>query len=103
MAKGWDRLSLEVNTRPVHVERDISRDDLLAPAQEGTALLLAACLACGLMASVLFVFFPLLLITLAGIDLGAWLMGSVLVGALLSGAVLFVWEIRSRRDFAEEL
>ena len=103
MAKGWDRLSLEANTRPIRVERDISQEDLLAPAQEGTALLLAACLACGLMASVLFVFFPLLLVTLAGIDLGAWLMGSVLVGALLSGAFLFVWEIRSRRDFAGEL
>ena len=63
MAKGWDRLSLEANTRPIRVERDISQEDLLAPAQEGTALLLAACLASGLMASVLFVFFPLLLVT----------------------------------------
>jgi type IV secretory pathway TrbD component len=103
MSKGWERLSLEVNTRPVRVERDISRADLLAPAQEGIALLLAACLACGLMASLLYVFFPLLLITFAGFDLGAWLMGSVLVAALLSGALLFVWEIRSRRDFLGEL
>ena len=103
MPKGWDRLSLKVNTRPVRVERDISREDLLAPAQEGTALLLAACLASGLMASVLYVFFPLLLITFAGLDLGAWLLGSVLVCALLSGAFLFVWEIRSRRDFVNEL
>lgn len=103
MAKGWDRLSLEVNTRPIRVERDISREDLLAPAQEGIALLLAACLACGLMLSVLYVFFPLVLITFAGFDLGAWLMGSVLAGALLSGAFLFVWEIRSRRDFVNEL
>ena len=103
MSKGWDRLSLEVNTRPVRVERDISRDDLLTPAQEGIALLLAACLACGLMASLLYVFFPLLLITFVGYDLGAWLMGAVLAGALLSGAFLFVWEIRSRRDFADEL
>jgi hypothetical protein len=103
MAKGWDRASLEVNTRPVRVERDISREDLLAPGQEGIALLLAACLACGLMLSVLYVFFPLLLITFVGFDLGAWLMGSVLVGALLSAAILFVWEIRSRRDFADGL
>ena len=103
MAKGWERLSFEVNTRPVRVERDISREDLLAPAQEGVARLLAACLACGLMFSLLYVFFPLLLITFAGVDLGAWLMGSVLVGALLSAAVLFVWEIRSRRDFAAEI
>jgi hypothetical protein len=103
MAKGWDRLSLEANTRPIRFERNISREDLLAPAQEGTALLLAACLACGLMLSILFVFFPLLLITFAGFDLGAWLMGSVLVVALLSAVWLFVWEIRSRRDFAAEL
>jgi type IV secretory pathway TrbD component len=103
MSKGWDRVSLTVNTRPIRVERDISRDDLLAPAQEGIALLLAACLACGLMLSLLYVFFPLLLITFAGFDLGAWLMGSVLVGALLSAAFLFVWEIRSRRDLADEL
>jgi type IV secretory pathway TrbD component len=103
MPKDWERLSLEVNTRPVRVERDITRADLLTPAQEGIALLLAACLACGLLASLLYVFFPLLLITFAGFDLGAWLMGSVLVGSLLSGAFLFVWEIRSRRDFANEL
>jgi hypothetical protein len=103
MAKGWERPSLEANTRPIRVERDIGRKDLLAPAQEGTALLLAACLACGLMLSILFVFFPLLLITFAGFDLGAWLMGSVLVVALLSAVWLFVWEIRSRRDFAAEL
>jgi type IV secretory pathway TrbD component len=103
MPKGWDRVSLDVHTRPVRVERDISREDLLAPAQEGIVLLLAACLACGLMLSLLYVFFPLLLITFAGFDLGAWLMGSVLVGALLSAAFLFVWEIRSRRDFAAEL
>ena len=72
MPKHWDRVSLEVNTRPIRVERDIRREDLLAPAY-------------------------------AGFDLGAWLVGSVLVGALLSAAVLFVWEIRSRRDFAAEL
>ena len=103
MPKGWDRVSLDVHTRPIRVERDISREDLLAPAQDGIALLLAACLACGLMLSLLYVFFPLLLVTFAGFDLGAWLMGAVLVGALLSGAFRFVSEIRSRRDFAAEL
>ena len=103
MSKGWERASLEVNTRPIRVERDIRREDLLVPAYEGIVLLLAGCLACGLMLSFLYVFFPLLLITFAGFDLGAWLMGSVLVGALVSAALLFVWEIRSRRDFAAEL
>jgi hypothetical protein len=101
--KGWDRTSIEMNTRPIRVERDIRREDLLTPAQEGTALLLAACLGCGVMISLLFVFFPLLLVTFAGADLGAWLMGLVLVTAITSAAFLFVWEHRSRRDFVNEL
>jgi hypothetical protein len=92
-----------MNTRPIRVERDIRREDLLTPSQEGTALLLAACLGCGVMISLLFVFFPLLLVTFAGLDLGAWLMGLVLVTAITSAAFLFVWEHRSRRDFVNEL
>jgi hypothetical protein len=103
VAKGWERASIDLNTRPVRVERDIRREDLLAPSHDHTVVLLAVCLLCGAMLSVLYVFFPLLLITFAGIDLGAWLIGSVLVGALASAIVLFAWELRARRDFAEEL
>lgn len=103
MPKGWDRLSIEVNTRPIRVERDIRREDLLAPAYQGTTLLVAGCLCCGLMLSVLYVLFPLLLVTFAGIDLGAWLMGSVLVGAVVNAAALFIWELRSRRHFVADL
>ena len=103
MAKGWDRLSLEVNTRPIRVERDIRREDLLSPSSEGTAFLVGACLLCGLMFSVLYVFFPLLLMTFAGFDLGGWLLGAVLVGAVASAIGLYAWEMRSRRDFLNEL
>lgn len=103
VAKGWERASIDLYTRPVRVERDIRREDLLAPSHERTGLLLAACLLCGAMLSVLYVFFPLLLITFAGFDLGGWLMGSVLVGALAGAIVLFAWELRARRDFANEL
>ena len=92
-----------MNTRPIRVERDIRREDLLAPAYAGTTLLVAGCLCCGLMLSVLYVFFPLLLITFAGIDLGAWLMGCVLVGAVINAAALFIWELRSHRDFVNDL
>jgi hypothetical protein len=103
VAKGWDRLSLEVNTRPIRVERDIRREDLLAPSSESIGLLVGACLLCGVMLSVLYVFFPLLLITFAGFDLGGWLLGSVLVGAVASTVGLYVWEVRSRRDFVNDL
>jgi hypothetical protein len=99
----WDRPSFELNTRPTRAERDIRREDLLAPSHDGPVLLAAACLACGLMLSVLYVFFPLLLIAFAGFDLGGWLLGSVLVGAVASAIGLYVWDVRARRDFLNEL
>lgn len=103
VAKGWERPSIDLNTRPVHVQRDIRREDLLAPANDRLALLAAACLLCGVMLSVLYVFFPLLLITFVGFDLGGWLLGLVLAGAVASAIALFVSELRARRDFLNEL
>ena len=103
VAKGWERASVDLYSRPDRVQRDIRREDLLAPADDRTVFLLGACLLCGAMLSVLYVLFPLLLITFAGFDLGGWLMGSVLVGALASAIILFVAELRVRRDFANEL
>jgi hypothetical protein len=66
-------------------------------------VLAAICLLCGLMLSVLYVYFPLLLITFAGFHLGGWLMGSVVVGAVASAVVLYRWERRDERDFVNEL
>jgi protein-S-isoprenylcysteine O-methyltransferase Ste14 len=103
VAKGWERASIDLNTRPVRVQRDIRREDFLPPSNDRAVPLLAACLLCGVMLSVLYVFFPLLLISFAGIDLGAWLIGSVLAVALASAILLFVWELRARRAFADEL
>ena len=99
----WERASFQVNTRPIKVERDIWRDDLLTPSHERPIVLAALCLLCGLLLSVLYVYFPLLLITFAGFDLGGWLMGSVAVGAVASAVVLYRWERRDERDFLSEL
>lgn len=99
----WERPSFELNTRPIKVERDIRREDLLAPRHERTIVLAAECLLCGVMLSVLYVYFPLLLVTFAGFHLGTWLMGSVLVGAVASAVALYVWERRDERDFLNEL
>jgi hypothetical protein len=101
--RDWERSSFEMNTRPIKVERDIRREDLLAPSHERPVVLAALCLLCGLMLSVLYVYFPLLLITFAGFDLGGWLMGSVVVGAVASAVVLYRWERRDERDFLNEL
>ena len=99
----WERASFQMNTRPVKVERDIRRADLLAPSHSHSVVLAAMCLLCGLMLSVLYVYLPLLLITFAGFDLGGWLMGSVVVGALAGAVVLYRWERRDEREFVNEL
>jgi hypothetical protein len=99
----WDRPSFEINTRPIKVKRKIGREDLLAPTHERPLVLGAACLLCGLMIAVLYVYFPLLLVTFAGFDLGGWLMGSVALGAVASAVLLYRWERRDERDFLNEL
>ena len=101
--RGWDRPSFEANTKPIKVARDIRREDLLAPSHTHPLVLAALCLFCGVMLSVLYVYFPLLLITFAGFDLGGWLMGSVALGAVASAVALYVWQRRDERDFVSEL
>ena len=102
MPKGWERASIGMNTRPNRVERDIRREDLLAPSGGRLATLFAECLLCGVLAAVLYVFFPLLLIAFVGFDLGPWLLGAVAVGAVATATALFVWELRARQDFLNE-
>jgi hypothetical protein len=99
----WERTSFQMNTRPIKVQRDIRREDLLAPSHSHPLVLAAMCLLCGLMLSVLYIYFPLLLITFVGFDLGAWLMASVVVGAGASAVALYIWERRDERDFLNEL
>jgi hypothetical protein len=101
--RGWERGSFQLNTRPTKVARDIRRADLLAPSHERPVVLAAQCLLCGLMLSVLYIYFPLLLLTFVGFDLGPWLMGAVAVGAVAGAVALYVWERRDERDFVNEL
>jgi len=63
---GWDRASFEMNTRPIRVERDISRRDLMLPSRFGPALF-AECLACGVLVGAGFFWGPL---TIAAVMLG---------------------------------
>jgi hypothetical protein len=95
---------MEINTRPIRVERDIRREDLLAPAHEGLVLLLAACLACGLMISILYVVLPVMFVSfVVGFDLGSWLTALVGASSIAIAAFLVIWEIRFRRDLANDL
>lgn len=103
MAKGWERASLEVNTRPIRVERDITSADLLVPRGGNLITLVLACVGCGLGLAFLFVFWPLMLVAFLDVGIGRWIIPSVLASGFLFAALLYIGEIRVRRDVADEL
>ena len=67
-------------------------------------VLLGACLVCGVCISVLWGYFPLLLITIvAGLSFGAWLWSSLAAVALGSAVVLFAIAVERERGYADTL
>ena len=103
MTKGWNRVSFEANTRPIKVERDITSADLVVPSNGSLLVLTLGCIACGLGLAFLFVFWPLMLVALLDVGVGRWIVPAVLVGGLVFAAWLLIWELRVRRDVADEL
>ena len=103
MAKGWDRTSIEMNTRPIRVERDVTAADLVAPRGGNLVMLLGACLACGLGLAMLFTFWTMMLVAFLGIGVGRWIVPTVAATGIAFAVMLYVWELRARRDAADEL
>lgn len=103
MSKGWDRASFEANTRPIRVERDLASADLLVPRGGSLVALVLACIACGLGLALLFVFWPLMLVAFLDVGVGRWIAPAVLASGSVLAVVLYVWELRVRRDVADEL
>jgi len=103
--KGWDRLSIARNTRPIKVERDITRQDLLIPRSTSRLTLFGGCLACGAMISVLWGWFGLTFVTLFfGLGDGPWFWWAMLVIGVGSTAVLFAyasWESAHEAEWLE--
>src|SRR5213594_341467 len=95
---GWDRASLEMKTRPIRVERDISRRDLMLPSGFGLKLFLE-CLACGALVGVGFFWGPLSIVAF-GLDGQAPWFWPVIGGASLAIALLiFAYVRRDVKDF----
>jgi hypothetical protein len=92
-----------MNTRPIHVERDITSADLIVPRSGSLLVLIMACIGCGLGLAFLFVFWPLMLVAFLDVGVGRWIVPAVLVAGLVFAAWLFIWELRVRRDVADEL
>jgi hypothetical protein len=105
VAKGWDRLSIAANTRPIRSKRrNVTQDELLVPDARSRLVLFAGCLACGAMLSVLWGFFGLMLLTLALGLHGAWIWWGMLAIAVVSTPLLFAyasWERSTDREWLE--
>jgi hypothetical protein len=103
MTKDWNRASFEKNTRPIDVELDITSADLVVPSSGSLLVLTLGCLACGLGLAFLFVFWPLMLVAFLDVGVGKWIVPAVLAAGLVFAAWLLIWELRVRRDVADEL
>lgn len=102
--KGWGRASIKLNTKPDRLPKRIDQADLLIPTSSDRLVLLGACLVCGASISVLWGYFPLLLITIAaGFSFGAWLWSSLAAVALGSALVLFAIAVERERGYADTL
>jgi hypothetical protein len=101
--KGWDRASLDFNVRPDKVERDISRADLLVPTNDSRLRLLAICLACGAMISLLFVWTTLAMFALMGLVSARTVYTIVVGAAIVAGLAVFVfatWDFKRAEEWA---
>jgi hypothetical protein len=105
--RSWDRASFEFNSRPIRVQRKIRRRDLLLPANHNRLKLFGACVGCGIAASILYVWFPLLFWTIAiNRPIGPRLWLIVLIAAIVASLALFVAASRQMaryREYAAEI
>jgi hypothetical protein len=100
--RSWDRASFEMNTASVKRRRGITRRDLLLPAHHSRLKLLGACIVCGISLSILYVWMPLLFLTILfnkPIGPEIWLI--VLAGAIVASTVLFVLASRQMERYRE--
>ena len=97
MAKGWERASIEANTRPNRVKRIISRRDLMIPSGTGVALF-GECMARGALFA-LALFFPLgaVAILLGGDQ--PWFWWTIGGASLGIGPLIFAYASWDMKDF----
>ena len=106
MPKGWDRLSISVNSRPIRPRRrNVSPEELLVPGFGSKLVLFLGCLACGAMLSVLWGWFGLTFaILFLGLHSGPWAWWAMAAIGVVSTLVLFAyasWEREHDRTWLE--
>jgi predicted permease len=102
--RSWDRASFELNTAPVKRRGGIRPRDVLLPAHHNRLKLLGACIACGISASILYVWMPLLFFSiLVNKRIGPQIWLIVLAAACIASTVLFVLASRQMARYREHV
>jgi hypothetical protein len=95
---GWDRLSIRFNSRQSG-GAPVRPDDLLLPSGLGNLRMFGSCVGMSAISTVLYVWFPLMLINFF-VEVRGLVMASILVGAFLAMTIgLYLWgSIETQRD-----
>ena len=88
--KGWGRVSIVLNTHPLHRMPRITQVDLLLPNGQDPLRLAGDCLVIGALVAVV-AYFPLLMVALATtVDLRVWIAVAMGAAGLAAGMYVFV-------------
>ena len=91
--KGWKR-----------TRHKISQRDLLVPLSASRLKLLGACTLCGCGLSLLWVYFPILLVTIPlNAHIGLWLWGSMAAFSCVATLALFLYASSKEEEYLEEI
>lgn len=101
--KGWRRASFDLNTHPLHPFPKVRQSDLLVPLHRERWKLFGACLVCGAGLSVLWVYFPMLLVAIMLDDnFGVWKWAAMGAFAAVATVALFLYASAEEEKYLEE-
>jgi hypothetical protein len=88
--KGWGRVSIRLNTHPLHRMPRITQADLLLPNGQNPLRLAGDCLVMGALFAAI-AYFPLLMVALTTtIDLRVWIVGGMGAAGVIAALYVFL-------------
>ena len=102
---GWDRYSIQANTRPIRMPASTTPADFLTPSGPGTVSMFLQCGVAAFAIALFFVLTPLLLVVVYSPleSLGSWWPWATGVAWIASWAGLFVGAVREKKAIDESL
>ena len=95
----WDRASVAYRSRKPY-RPDISQQDLLLPNEASLRRTILICTTCAICITLLYVGFPLYMVSLF-VPMGAWFLGSLLLVCIVFAVALTFYSLREDRAFRE--